>query len=668
MNNGCRDCNFKRLWPMILISCSHFFYSGFEMSDIENLCRVGISIASAKNGMRVCGLQYLSDSLGLMGGSSGGHTTRVGKLLPHYLTTIQRWCESDNAVYDNENENDNNNIIKSQDETSATRFRGGRETAGKNDPYKAFIRTKLDKISMIFQNSKYISHQLGDSKVGNIVSKDIIGETCGQIMPSPTATDTATATTGSVDPGPVDAMLITQMNNLKNNFRLLAGPLGEEEEKDISVSGDSLTTLRKKVRARTDEEKNRMRRSPFNPLNFEKEEKIKAVISDYISDTESSPFTTGSALEEPGTRPGTGTSGKSRRNLPAVAISDMECYELRLHMKAVCGKSPITLISVPKLKELFSIGYSDTIVEKHVSVVIKNSRSDIGDNVNSKVISDSISSSENSSSASTDSLTQCVEQDPESVHSIPLPLQLSVPMVGVLPVDPLINISDNDDDDTDDNGDIDTDDDDEVALKSNSNSNSAGVTVPFDDTFNAAKSDLIRLSRTVRASRTIESSVESNNDKIEYTDIPIKEAKANIIETPLVTTETEAASETRNIEIVKPVPLKIPSKAKDPAAAHRLKVKRMLAELNSMDIVKDEDKIGGVKEVLVRSEGKETKETKETKGKDLAPKADAGDAALIERQTDVLARLLEQRIHDRWAQAALESVQPNPFNKTNLNK
>ena len=85
--------------------------------------------------------------------------------------------------------------------------------------------------------------------------------------------------------------------------------------------------------------------------------------------------------------------------------------------------------------------------------------------------------------------------------------------------------------------------------------------------------------------------------------------------------------------------------ADDAAAAHRRKVKNILAMLSSQSDNSEEDS-----EV-----GKKIQEKPEVKKK-------SSKNSLTEEQTDILARLLEQRIHDRWAEAAkTQNTIPRPF-------
>ena len=85
----------------------------------------------------------------------------------------------------------------------------------------------------------------------------------------------------------------------------------------------------------------------------------------------------------------------------------------------------------------------------------------------------------------------------------------------------------------------------------------------------------------------------------------------------------------------------------DPAAVHRRKVKQRLASLASS----------------AGSSGDGDDSAGERKKEGVSDSSAASERSLLEEQTDTLARLVEQRIHDRWVQAAKPPTPPLPFRR-----
>lgn len=570
------------------------------MSTIEDLCRAGISIATARSNMAVGGLQYLSDSLGQMAGRKEGCIMRIGKLFPYYLLALQQWCgDIDSEV------SMKSNIIGNKDTSRA--MKDGRERVDKDHPYKSFIRTKLDRISEIFQASKFISYQKEDKQSNDDMELEmeniVIGETCGQIMP------TAASAAQIFDLNSSGILLIKQMNKLQHYSRLLAGPLNDEEEKDINPNnGDSLTLLRRELFDKTDAKKNltKKEKRSFDPSEFEKEEKENFVISDYISDKETvfswSTPKRGSRL--------------SRRALPAVAVSDLDCYNIKMDMKKVCGDCPITHLTVEVLKNILCAGNSfEAAADPVVGVNADYPFSDEDSNRNTNTCSNSNSNSNSSGKGGNSFKVNGYPSEGES-----LTMDRHLQSITTNPRESSVS-----------------------SAETGSGSSRGAISDPHEDLYNTAKEKMISLTKSAHTAQT---------DTPVFLDIRENSILSSSHVSAVIDNRNVHSAESSAEAAVKNVP-------EDPAAAHRRRVKKLLAELNSIDSIRDEDRVGGVKGF--RGDNSNSSSSSNVDISNSNSSSNIREPTLVEQQTDILARLLEQRIHDRWAKAAAESPVQSPF-------
>lgn len=595
------------------------------MSTIENMCRAGISIATAKSNMPIGGLQYLSDSLGQIAGCKGGYTTRVGKLLPSYLLGLQQWCD----IIDEESSKEG-----STGKPSTIR---NREKESRSDPFKSFIRTKLDRISQVLQTSRYISYH--DEKMmsleiesgtinikgGNLkteiegeIEKEVIGETCGQVMP------TAVSTAQNLDPRSPGILLTNQMDKLRFHSRLLAGPLNDEEEADVDPhKGDSLTLLRKKLTDRTDTEKELAKKElkSFNPSEFEKYEKENFVISDHISEDET--FFSWSRRKT--------DDYVSSRSLPRVAVSDLECHNILMDMRRVCGDSPVTHLTPEILKSILSDEYGQYGAVTSPSMTID------GQHANSDRVSDNSAYGDNDSVSNINSNIGDLNRVAEEYSLSAAEDNSDDYFHQSTSLNPVENVASS-------SADVGSRD---IAISAVSTAN--------DDAYCIAKETLIDLTKNVRTTQAVipefHGTVEMNYMSGVNVDVDV-DVKID------VTSQEVNISAALIVDVAKKIP-------EDPAAAHRRKVKKLLAELNSIDSIRDEDRLGGVKERSVDSANSNSNSRGGYRDVKASEKREESESTLIEQQTDVLARLLEQRIHDRWAQASAESQVQSPFKNKN---
>jgi len=212
---------------------------------VSDLCRAGAAVAAARAGTAgagaVGGLQWLSDTLGALAqrggdvGHAGGATHRAVQLFPHYLAAVLAWTDTADSHHDN-----NDDSISS---ASAAAFipgapRAMTTTDAAVDPYKAFIRTKLDRVSEVFEASACFGG----------------------------GADAAPSEAGAVDtgePASRSRRLRRQLRSLRRHLRLLAGPqqdpepepepcygfLLDETEGEVVATGDALTDLMAALRA-----------------------------------------------------------------------------------------------------------------------------------------------------------------------------------------------------------------------------------------------------------------------------------------------------------------------------------------------------------------------------------------------------------------------------------
>ena len=593
---------------------------GFTLQGIEDLCRIGISIATARSGMPIGGIQYISDSIGQATEQKKGHTNRVGHLLPCYLVALLNWCESDDDI-----------ALK-----SASR----RGQSSSEDPFKSYIRTKLNKISEVFQTSKFIADSTpvkhpqpqGDVIAGMGV---IVGETSGQVIAS---------TASTANPAPqitLAGSLEEQMNNLRDHFRLLAGPLGSDEEEDISgkSEGDSLSFLRNKINKKKDsgERDNELN---INPEEYEKEFKLNFNITDDISKKEVR-FDRNDVIKT--------MKKRSSRAIPYVKLSPMEYTYILEDMRRVCGKSPAALLSVKALEGIFS-GPSfhsfdddddnDDVVDDDDFVYQQTEQTQtqqeqqhqheqqqMDDIVNGGRIDeaathiteshDSNGEDQNNHDQDNNSdISNRGDSDVDQGHQLEIGVKWDIPQ---------------------------SDNADEILMESDPESTRTSTYSPFVQNFVSVSKALKDANiDIVEAVKSVEKpSVKDDiitfvppQDSIEETSVSLSESNSD-------TTEDSERSipKTVTADILKS------KSADDAAAAHRRKVKNILAMLSSQSDSSEE----------VSKVGKSKQEKPEVKKK-------SSKNSLTEEQTDTLARLLEQRIHDRWAEAAkTQNTIPRPF-------
>ena len=602
---------------------------GFSLPEIEDLCRIGISIASARSSMHVGGIQYISDSMGQATVQRKGHTNRVGHLLPSYLVAILKWCENDESV--------------------ASHSVSRRRQSSAEDPLKSFIRTKLNKISEVFQTSKFIADRTpltqsipaGDLMAGG---REIVGETSGQ---------TITSTASTASPAPqltLAGSLEGQMDNLINHFRILAGPIGPDEEDDISgrAEGDSLSALRRDISQRkvsgvTDPE------SYFRPEEFEREYKMDFNITDDISEKEIG--LDGNEIIE-----STTIKKRSSRAMPYVRLSAMECTYLLEEMRRTCGKSPAGLLSVQAIQGILS-GPSD-----RSSACVHDVYGVDG--------------------AST---YQQVEQTQQQQLKVNLVRDeaVNIRIEDIVTHSPFTNDSDDrdDGDDGDQNG---YNEDDQSDSNSNNNSDSnSDVNEVHDEQENGVKRDrplidialesgsgsaptstyspfvknFLSVSMAFKDVQNAQiSSVEHSStierpavEDISTTSSPLQDSLNDIALSTLESNSNSMGDSGMFIPNTVTVDNTRAKSAANAAAAHRRKVKNMLAKLSSQSEHNKED-----------SKDSDMGKSVETEPLEVNKKSSKG--ALVEEQADILARLLEQRIHDRWAEAAkINNAIPRPF-------
>jgi hypothetical protein len=651
---------------------------GFDLCVIEDLCRVGAAVASARCAIHVGGLQHLSDCMGQRSGVSKGHTRRLGQLLPSYLLAILKWSESED-----ENEGDEEGTVGQQWEQSSSSRKFQGRGQGKDDPYKAFIRTKLDRISQIFQSSKYIADMahvgsINAEKSGAVEAsggeREIVGETSGQSIPS-------TAPTASLPSSKVlRTSLVHQMKKLADNLRLLAGPLGDKEEMADSSDaegGDSLTRLRTKLLVDPGSASH-IPLDQFNPDEFEKEEKMNFVVTDYISEEET--FMEGADVI-------TDSRQRVRRDLPLIRLTESEGYKLKREIRESCGEeSPVSRLSVKALIALLtypdtdsastdtdtvtytgetkieiagrmdkvnrievarrsddsgprSVGSDPATMQDRNTIGQSSSTSSDDSDSHSHSNSDSDSSSVGNNSSNSDSNSTGDASHSGAGISAPLdPKSLAIgldehgepspdphPVTAVVTVQDLISVpvppsqflSD--------------------FLAVQSALRTSGLGPGADALTSEVRSDPaleLRISSTGSAS--------ARKAGVEGVVVPARgNGFATVGEkgsTSRVAPKSPAAGniERKNV-------------TEDPAAVHRRKVKQRLASLAS-----SAGSSGG---------GDGDDSAGERKKEGVSDSSIASERSLLEEQTDTLARLVEQRIHDRWIQAATPPTPPLPFRR-----
>jgi hypothetical protein len=582
--------------------------------------------------MHVGGIQYISDSMGQATEQRKGHTNRVGHLLPSYLIAVLNWCESDESV--------------------ASQSSSRRRQSSAEDPLKSYIRTKLNKISEVFQTSKYIADRTpvtqsmpsGDLMAGG---REIVGETSGQIIAS---------TASTANPAPqltLAGSLEGQMDNLINQFRLLAGPIGPDEEDDISVraEGDSLSALRRDINRRKDSGETDPE-SYFKPEEFEKEHKMNFNITDDISEKEI-------GLDGNEIITTTMMRKRSSRAMPYVRLSTVECTYLLEEMRSTCGKSPAGLLSVQAIQSIFS-GPNDHSSDGVYGV----------------------------------STYQQVERTQQQQR---LKVKVKVELMGdevgdssiedIVTHSPITNDS-NDIDDGDDGDQNEYNEDDQSDSSSNSNSDSSSdVNEGHYELENGVKRDrplieiamesgpgsaptstyspfvmnFLSVSKALKDVQNVQIGSGEHSSTIEgpvvedvsTTSPPLQDSLHDISLSTLESNSDATGESEKFIPNTVTVDNSRTKLAENAAAAHRRKVKNMLAKLSSQcDDNKDDSK-----------DSKGTEKGRSEKEKEqLEVKKKSSKSALVEEQADVLARLLEQRIHDRWAEAAkVNNAIPRPF-------
>jgi hypothetical protein len=614
-------------------------YSGFDLCVIEDLCRVGAAVASARCAIHVGGLQHLSDCMAQRSGVSKGHTRRLGQLLPSYLLALLKWSES-------ESENDGEvegSLGQGQREQSSSSRRYQGRGQGKDDPYKAFIRTKLDRVSQIFQSSKYLAdtapigsinaEETGAAEVG-VGGREIVGETSGQLIPS-------TAPTANLPSSKVlRTSLVRQMEKLTDSLRLLAGPLGDKEEmEDTSEAegGDSLTRLRMKLRS----DPGCVGHVPldqFNPDEFEKEEKMNFVVTDYIEE------------EETATEAADVSRGKRqrvRRDLPIIRLTESEGYRLKRELRESCGvESPISRLSVRALIDLLS--YRDTYgpstdtydtgtdtgkieAADRINIVggIETAHRSSGTDPTSGDIDpatqkdDQIRRSSSTSSNDRDSGSDSVGSNSNDskgegegasrsgagITAVKDPISVPVPV----PVPPSQFLSDF----------LAV----QSALRSPGSGSGAQVLTAELSTDPTVESRISSTGSTSARKAGVEGDVVAQRGN----GFAIKGDKVSASRA-IPQSHTTGDIDRKNVK-------------DDPAAMHRRKIKQRLAALSSSggNPVSDRENTG------------------ERRNEGALDSSTIAERSQLEEQTDTLARLVEQRIHDRWMQAAIPPTPPHPF-------
>ena len=295
-------------------------------------------------------MQWLSDTLSILSGQgadvqcSGGNIRRLVKLFPRYVVAIQTWCS------------DKNNVDKN------------------TDPYKAFIRTKLDRISEILSTSSCFN-AIDDADDGMICDNPVNPATATATATdtNPTAMDT---TTGNKDVEPIShstTSLLAQMRSLRSNLRLLAGPQAPEEDEetggDVLPGGDSLSRLQALLREQgyewntngTTSDNQSMEsqfghddnndNAIFDGYNLEDDEELSELIGgiDVLDDDE---------IEMT-------TPQIHSRSLPPIQpLHEQHGYQLRMLAQEQCGTAPISFLDASSLISLLSLGGVNSIKEQ----------------------------------------------------------------------------------------------------------------------------------------------------------------------------------------------------------------------------------------------------------------------------------------------------------------
>jgi hypothetical protein len=606
--------------------------SGFSLPEIEDLCRIGISIASARSGMHVGGIQYISDSMGQATEQRKGHTNRAGHLLPSYLIAILNWCESDESV--------------------ASQSASRRRQSSAEDPLKSYIRTKLNKISEVFQTSKYIADRTpatqstpsGDVMAGG---REIVGETSGQIIAS-------TASTANLAPQlTLAGSLEGQMDNLRNHFRLLAGPIGPDEEDDISESkeGDSLSALRRDISQRKDSGETDPE-SYFKPEEFEKEHKMNFNITDDISEEE---------IGLDGNEIITMMRKRSSRAMPYVQLSTVECTYLLEDMRRTCGNSPAGLLSIKAIRSILSgpddhssdgvYGVDGVSTYQQVERTQQQQRLKV-ELMRDEAVDSSIEDIVTHSSITNDS-NDSGDGDDEDQNEYNEDNQSDI----------------NSNSNSDSNSDVYQGHDQlengvkrdqpliEIAMESGPGSAPTSTSSPFVENFLSVSKALKDVQNaqisSIEHSSTIERPVVED---ISTASSPLQDSLHDISFSTLESNSDATVESEKFIPNSVTVDNSRSKSAENAAAAHRRKVKNMLAKLSSQsDDNKEDSKV--LNDLNDSEKGRSEKEKEQ-----LEVKKKSSKSALVEEQADVLARLLEQRIHDRWAEAAkVNNAIPRPF-------
>ena len=563
---------------------------------------MGVAVATARSGLPIGGLQYLSDCMGQLTGTTSGHTRRVGQLLPSYLLTLLNWCDSEKA----ESGGGRRDRQESQD-----------------DPVKAVVRMRLDRISEIFQTSKYLCEDvlLSDetsAAEGVEVVKEIVGETSGQLIHSTVAS--AKVRTQKTQRSSLPA----QLSNLKDHLRLLAGPLGTMEESDVSLhGGDSLTRLREKVRDALGRNSADIK-SRYNPEDFEKEEKANFVISDYIIG------------DEVALGVGAGARKGSRRDLPSVLLSEHNSEAMMKDMKSVCGDSPISQVDESALLQILLGMEGERRDDRWAERSDSNSNSD----------SREISGSDDHMGWEEEVDDQEEEEESGRFYS------------ASNSIDDIQSISSSIDETNDtDEGHKMNSDDSVLGSKAICGPYSAANEIMFSsrsETKSDSPAQQSAVSDVAKEDSTKVAEGESSHDTV--IDVNINASvSANISGADVMSVSTTKPSTGHTDKAA----------ARDLAAAHREKVRKLLARLAESSDADGEGlgarKYGsGDNSKPAQSAGKGFKSPAQDKINSGTPDDDR-ENALLQEKTDILARLLEQRIHDRWAKSAQPSPMPNPF-------
>jgi len=96
----------------------------YDINTIVDISRVSSSVATAKTAINVSGLQLLVDTIGASVARTRGYSYHISYLLPKYLQTLSDFSN---------------------------------DVSAREDPYKAFLRVKIDEISEILTKSSYIA-------------------------------------------------------------------------------------------------------------------------------------------------------------------------------------------------------------------------------------------------------------------------------------------------------------------------------------------------------------------------------------------------------------------------------------------------------------------------------------------------------------------------------